>query len=181
MAALPTIAQTIDYADLAIGLCVNYNAKGVLFGKRLSAPASPVTQTIVNDALRWAYEGGAVDADTLREMANYVVWLTSPFFLTAKNTISGGSGGGTVVPSSTTRPRPLDFQVSASSIIPTGGTGLTITAFIGWNLDFDRGGISQYTTNIGDGSSYYSWDRDTGTFGCYPAAAEGEQFRLTPA
>ena len=180
MAALPTIAQTIEYADVAIGLCANNNAKGALFGRRVASPSSPVTQAIVTDALRWAYEGGAVDADTLREMANYLTWLTQSYFLTAKYLVSGG-GGGTVVPSAGVRPQPLDFQVSGTSIIPTGGSGLTINSFIGWNLQFTRGGIGQYTTNIGDGSSYYSWDRVTGTFACYPAAGTGEQFRLEPA
>lgn len=98
MAALPTIPDTIDYADLAIGLCANNNGLGALYGKRIAAPSSPVTQTIVNDALRWAYEGGAVPASQLRQMANYVVWLTSPYFSTAKSIITGGGGGGSVVP-----------------------------------------------------------------------------------
>lgn len=57
MAALPTILETIDYADLAIGLCANDNARGALYGKRLTAPSSPVTQAIVTDALRWLYAG----------------------------------------------------------------------------------------------------------------------------
>lgn len=98
MSALPTISETVQYADLAIGFCVNDNASGSLWGKRITAPSSPITQTIVNDALRWALAGGAVSAIQLRQMANYVTWLTTPYFLTAKNTISGGSGGGTVVP-----------------------------------------------------------------------------------
>ncbi len=37
MAAQPTVAETIDYADLAIGYCANDNAKGALFGKRKTA------------------------------------------------------------------------------------------------------------------------------------------------
>lgn len=179
MAALPTIAQTIDYADLAIGLCANNNAKGQLFGRRIASPSSPVTQAIVTDALRWAYDGGAVSSTDLREMANYLIWLTQSYFLTAKNLIAGG-GGGSVVPSGAARPEPLDFIVSGSSPVPTGASGLTIAAYIGWNLNFDRGGIAQNTTNVGDGSSYYGWDRDTGTFTLSPAAQASELFRLTP-
>lgn len=180
MAALPTIAQTIDYVDVAIGLCANDNSTGALFGKRKTSPSSPQTQAIINDALRWAYEGGAETDETLREMANYIVWLTNPYFLRAKYIVSGGGGGGTVVPSGAARPDPLDFQVSASSVIPTGSSSLTINAFIGWNLNFDRGGLAQNTTNIGDGSSYYSWNRDTGLFTCSPAATADELFRLSP-
>lgn len=179
MAAQPTIVETIEYADVSIGLCANDNSKGALFGKRKTAPSSPVTQAIVTDALRWAYEGGAVAAADLRQMANYLFWLINPYQLTSQNLINGG-GGGSVVPSGASRPEPLDFIVSASSPIPTGASGLTIAAYIGWNLNFDRGGIAQNTTNVGDGSSYYGWDRDTGTFTLSPAAQASELFRLTP-
>lgn len=97
MAALPTINEAIQYADVAIGLCANDNAAGSLWGKRLTAPSSPVTQAIVCDALRWARDGGAVAATQLRQMANYLLWLINPYGLTAKQLISGG-GGGTVIP-----------------------------------------------------------------------------------
>lgn len=98
MAALPDIQSTIDYAKLATALCGNDNAVGALYGKRLTAPSSPITQSIVTDALQWGLDGGAVPVTTLREMANYLVWLTNPYFMTAKRIISGGSGGGSVIP-----------------------------------------------------------------------------------
>lgn len=180
MAAQPTISETIDYADLSIGLCANDNASGALWGKRKTAPSSPITQAIVTDALRWAYNGGAVAAADLRQMANYLLWLINPYGITAQYIINNTSGGGSVVPPSSTRPLPLDFVVSVSSVIPTGGSGLSIPAYAGWNLNFDRGGIAQNTTNVGDGSSYYGWDRDTYTFSCSPALGEGELVRLTP-
>lgn len=180
MAAQPPIPLMIEYADVAIGLCANDNSKGALWGKRLTAPSSPITQAIVTDALRWAYAGGATDAETLREMANYLWWLINPYGITAQYIVSNTSGGGSVVPPSSTRPLPLDFVVSASSAVPTGSSGITIAAYAGWNLNFDRGGIAQNTTNVGDGSSYYGWDRDTATFSCSPAAYEGELFRLSP-
>lgn len=180
MAAQPTPAETIEYADLAIGLCANDNAKGALFGKRKTAPSSPVTQAIVTDALRWSLAGGATTAVELRQMANYLLWLINPYGITAQYLIDNSSGGGTVVPGTATRPDPLDFIVSASSVLPTGSTGATIAAFAGWNLQFDRGGITQNTTNVGDGSSYYSWTRATGLFSCSPALQADELVRLTP-
>lgn len=181
MAALPTIQNTIDYADLSIGLCANDNQKGSIFGKRLTSPSSPVTQAIVTDALRWALVGGAVDAQTLRQMANYLIWLIGSYGMTAKKIISGTGGGGTVVPSNIViRPLPLDFVVSVSSVIPTGANGSNISGFIGWNLQFDRNGIAQNTTDVGDGSSYYGWDRTTGIFSCFPALQDNELVRLTP-
>jgi len=180
MSSLPTIPNTIDYAKLATGLCAIDNSKGALFGKRLTAPSSPLTQSIVTSALEWAYDGGAVSSDDLRQIANYLIWLTSPYFQTAQYIISTTSGGGAVVPGTATRPEPLDFSVSASSVLPTGTTGATIAAFAGWNLQFDRGGITQNTTNVGDGSSYYGWVRASGTWSVSPALQEGELVRLTP-
>jgi len=180
MSAQPTIPLMIDYADLAIGLCANDNAKGVLWGKRLTAPSSPITQSIVNDALRWAYEGGAVSATEQRQMANYLWWLINPYGLAAEYIISNTSGGGSVVPTPSTRPLPLDFIVSSTSAVPTGSTGISIPAYAGWNLNFSRGGIEQNTTDVGDGSSFYSWDRNTAIFSCSPAAQAGELFRLSP-
>ena len=180
MSAQPTIPLMIDYADLAIGLCANDNAKGVLWGKRLTAPSSPITQSIVNDALRWAYEGGAVSATEQRQMANYLWWLINPYGLTAEYIISNTSGGGSVVPTPSTRPLPLDFIVSTTSPIPTGASGLSIPAYAGWNLNFSRGGVEQNTTDVGDGSSFYGWDRNTATFSMSPAAFEGELLRLSP-
>jgi len=180
MAAYPTIPETIVYADISTGLCANYNSEGALWGARVIPICSPVTIAIVTDALRWGAAGGAQDAETLRNMRNYLLWLIGMFGMDAKRIVSGG-GGGTVVPSPVVnRPDPLDFVVSSTSIIPTGGTGLSIPAFVGWNLDFDRGGIAQNTTNIGDGSSYYSWTRATGIFACFPALSEGELVRLSP-
>lgn len=180
MAAQPTIAQTIDYADLSIGLCANDNAKGDFFGKRLTAPSSPITQAIVTDALRWSYLGGATTAVEQRQMANYLLWLINPYGITAQYIISNTSGGGSVIPSTSTRPVPLDFIVSSSSPIPTGASGITIPAYKGWNLNFDRGGIAQNTTYVGDGSSFYTWDRDTAGFFCYPPVQESELLRLSP-
>lgn len=180
MAAQPTIPLMTDYADLAIGLCANDNAKGSLWGKRLTAPSSPITQSIVNDALRWAYQGGAVSETELRQIANYLWWLINPYGLTAEYIISNTSGGGSVVPTPSTRPLPLDFIVSTTSPIPTGASGLSIPAYAGWNLNFSRGGVEQNTTDVGDGSSFYGWDRNTATFSMSPAAFEGELLRLSP-
>ena len=178
MSALLSISDMILIGRVSIYLSSNNNSKGALFGKRLSSPFSPIQIATVTDALKWQYEGDPTD-DTLRGVADYLIWMCGSYGLQAQYIISG-SGGGTVVPSANTRPSRLDFVVSTSSIIPTGNSGLTIPQFVGWNLMFSRGGIEQSTVDIGDGSSWFSWNRDTGTFGCTPAAQEGEQFILTP-
>jgi len=178
MSALPTIQEAIDIGEVSIYLADNDNASGALWGKRLNSPYSPVQIAACTDALLWQYEGDSTD-ETLRGTANYLIWMCGKYGLQAQYIISG-SGGGTVVPSANTRPSRLDFVVSSTSIIATGGSGLTIPQFVGWNLMFSRGGVEQSTVDIGDGSSYFSWNRDTGTFSCSPAAGAGEQFILTP-
>ncbi len=186
MSALATISEAIQMGEISTYLSGNDNAAGVLWGKRLNAPASPVQIATCTDALKWQYEDllaiGAVDQDpTLRGTANYLVWMCGKYGLQALNIISGGGGGSVIpTPSPANRPLPLDFVVSATSIIPTGATGFTIAAFIGWNLQFDRGGITQNTTDVGDGSSYYGWVRANGTFSVSPSLQEGELVRLTP-
>lgn len=178
MAALPSIPDIITISKISIGLAGIDNARGSLFGKRLNSPYSIVEIAIASDTLSWQYTGDPTD-DTLRGYANYVYWMCGKYALAAQYIMTGG-GGGTVVPGGLTRPLPLDFIVSATSVFPTGSTGGTIPQYEGWNLDFDRGGLAQNTTNVGDGSSYYSWSRVTYTVAFSPALGEGELVRLTP-
>lgn len=180
--AITTIQQAIDRGQVSIYLSGNDNAKGALFGPRIAAPGSPVTIAIITDALMWGLDGGAQTDQDLREMANYLVWLTGMYGQQAEF-ILDGSGGGTVVPVSpgASLPSPLDFIVDGSTTpIISGQSTLTISNFIGYNLSFDRGGQPQYTTNPGDGTSYFSWNRVTGAFFMSPAAMPGEPLRLTP-
>ena len=183
MAILLTIAEIIEVGDVSIYLSSNDNSKGSLFGKRLSSPYSSVEIDVVTDAVRWGNEDDGDDIDNtvaLRSTANYLLWMCGKYGQQAQYIISG-AGGGTVIPGqSVSRPEPLDFIVSASSVIITGATGATLSAFIGWNLNFSRGGIGQNTTDVGDGSSYYGWVRETGAFTVSPALQEGELIRITP-
>ena len=51
MAALPTIAETIEIGDVSIYLSGNDNSRGSLFGNRLANPTSNVLIAIVTDAI----------------------------------------------------------------------------------------------------------------------------------
>ena len=77
-------------------------------------------------------------------------------------------------------PVPYDFTVSTTTIIPEGSSTVTLSAFIGCNLEFTRNNITQTTTDPGGGGSYFYWNSATGQFICYPAASLGESFRLVP-
>lgn len=79
-------------------------------------------------------------------------------------------------------PEPLDFIVSSTSIIPTGGTSLTITDYIGYNLLVVRTSSVQHTTTTG--GVYYSWNKNSGLLTLLPnpdgAALVDEQILLMP-
>lgn len=96
--AIATIQETIDRGNVSIYLSANDNSKGLLFGHRKASPISPVTIAMVTDALTWGRDGGAQTDEELRNMANYLVWLTGKYGQQAQ-AILDGEGGGTVVPS----------------------------------------------------------------------------------
>jgi len=124
---------------------------------------------------------GGVDAytnPTARGVANYLQWLCGKFGLTAQYVISG-AGGGSVLPIfPSSIPNPFEFVVSSTSFIPTGSSTAVISSYIGFNVIFVRGGITQSTVNIG--GSYFTWDKLSGTFTCSPAAYVGELFQIYP-
>lgn len=93
----PTIAQTIAQGDISTYLIGNDNAKGALFGKRLTAPGSMVSVAMITDALRWGSDGGGQTTQDLRAMANYLIWLIGMYGQQAQ-VISEAAGGGAVVP-----------------------------------------------------------------------------------
>lgn len=172
-----TISETIVVGDISSALAANDNSAGALFGKRLASPTSPVTIRMVADALQWAVDGGNVSDADLRGIANYLIWLCGKYAFEAENIIGAGGSVSTLIPGAL-RPARIDFTVSATSYFPTGSTGGSISSFLGYNLDFIRGGISQSTLNTEP--SYFSWNRATATFAVYPALAEGEVIALIP-
>jgi len=95
--AIATIAQAIAQGQIALYLIGNDNAKGSLFGKRLTAPGSMVSVAMITDALDWGNSGGAQTTKDLRSMANYLIWLIGMYGQQAQ-AISQVQGGGAVVP-----------------------------------------------------------------------------------
>lgn len=174
-----TIPQAINNGYASTYLCVRYNDKQALFsGGALAAPTSPVTIQMVTDALSWGYDGGSQTAPALNTVKNYLIWLIGKFGLEAS--VITGSGGSVIpiVPTITT-PARMDFVVSGSSPIPSGGSSLLLTNFIGYQVDFVRGGISQSTINTEP--SYFSFNSLTGSFSCYPVLQAGELVALIPS
>lgn len=173
-----TIAETIVIGKIGSALVGNYNSKGTLFSPALAAPGSPVLIRMAADSLQWAVDGDNETAANLRLVANYIIWLCGPFAMIAAGMIGAG-GSTTNIPSGATRPSRIDFVVSASSQFPTGSTGGSISNFIGYNVDFIRGGFSQsqITTEL----TYILWNRSTGVLFISSALAEGEIISIIPS
>lgn len=97
--SIATIPQAISRGDVSIYLCGNDNSIGSVFGGRKAAPGSTVSIAMVTDALRWGYNDGdnSQTEASIRETANYLVWLSGRYGQQAQ-AILEGSGGGSVIP-----------------------------------------------------------------------------------
>jgi len=182
MPILLDIPDIIETGDVSGPLSALYTNKKALFGGSVIRPIPPIQIAIITDILRWGYDGGAQSNTTLRHIGNYAYWMYNRFQLEAQNILSGPGGGSVVpTPSGGGFPNDLDFIVSASTIIPTGGTSVSLPQFIGFDVDFARNGTMQYTTPQAGGALYYSWNSVTGIFtllGTSPEAQVGESFRI---
>lgn len=170
MAALPSIAETIDIGRGTMYIMSNDIADGSLFGKRLPSLQTTVLIGLVTDALKWQNETNPSDT-TLRGVANYDIWLCGKYGSEARQL----SGGGTVLPIVPgTMPLPIEFVVDNSgTFMISGESTVNIPQFIGYNVMFNRNYVPQ--TQVYDvANSYFSWDRDTGDFTCYPAVSYQE-------
>jgi hypothetical protein len=116
---------------------------------------------------------------TLTATANYLLALCQPYGLAAQNK-SGIAG--TIAGVSTTGGTPdrIDFKVdSSTSYMITGQSSVTITAFIGFNLEVDRNGIPQST--LSSQASYFTWIKATGLLTISPALSDEELIALIPS
>lgn len=129
-----TVPQAIVRGDISIYLSAIDNKKGSLFTPRIAAPLSNVTIAMVTDALRWGYDGGAQTDESLRHVANYLIWLTGAYGQEAEAILNGG-GGGSVVPSGPSNIYPFfiystNFESDGVTYIDTRIEGDTLSIFI---------------------------------------------------
>lgn len=124
------------------------------------------------------FAGGVTENNLdLDATSNYLNALCGKYGLEATYLISPGGILSTITSPSTV-PSPIEFIVSGSSLIANGGGAATISSFVGFNVLFIRNGVSQSTIN--NGGSYFSWDKITGVFNCFPNATTDELFQLYP-
>jgi len=134
-------------------------------------------------SVEWYNDQTTQDADILYQISNWLFALEGIYGLQAQY-ISNSGGGQIASIIRADTPEPLDFIVSGSSIITTGSSTVSLIqyGFLGYNIELTRGGITQFTTDPGDGTTYYSWNRTSGTLVLINGAAQlGEQIRIFPS
>lgn len=172
---MPTTASIVSIYPVAQYLAtIDINKRG-LYGGGVDLQLPEKIRNIGMSVER-IYNDNPTDT-TLTTTANYLYALMGKYGMQAQ-AVTGIAGSVAGIISNVQSPLPLDFEVTVSSIISDGENTKTFTAFIGCNIEFTRGGITQNTTNIG--GSYYTWNKVTGEFFCYPNASLTELFRIVP-
>ena len=184
---MPTTARTLEIAPVCGYLASRDVQKGLAFNGEFLDPRTPILIYYVYKVLNLIYTQDSTYSGVVA-VGNYLYALCSPWYFEAEAIVDGGGGGQIpgITPGGTTV-NALDFEVTASSIIPTGGTTLLLDGTNDnpdWRgiaiVNLSRDGIWQNTTNLGLGYSYYSWNSYSGLLTISGAATAGELIRITP-
>lgn len=176
---MPTPSEIMDIYPIAQYLAVQDIGRRGLDGGGVDVT---LPQKIYNigKSIQRVFDDDPTDS-SLTQTTNFLYALCGKYALQALAVAENSGVVSSVTSLTSTLPLPLDFIVSASSTIVTGASSVVISSFIGFNVEFTRGGQPQYTTNPGDGTTYYSWDRTTGTLTLFNGVAQvDERFRIVP-
>lgn len=184
-----TVQQQLNIANACSIYASNELVSGKVDGGLLDERL-PSLLFATRQGLEWLYELDPTNED-LTPIGNGLIAICK-HYAKAENEIVGGGSVPSVNPN-TALPQPIDWRVSgtasATAPLATADTSVVLDGtngmpdLRGYNVAYTRGGIPQYTTNPGDGSNYYGWDRLTGLFqllGSAPSAVLGEQMRIDP-
>lgn len=172
-----SVSQIINIAKISEYLARLDEQKGNLFGQRVS-PYTSMALYMERKAVEYYYDNDPGNS-TLNQTAWYLYSLCRGYNLRANSILSGGGGGSISPITPPTVPPPYQFIVAASgNILNDGESSTTISAYIGYNLLFTRGGIPQSTVDTEP--TYYTWDKSTGLFTVSPAVNSGELLQFYP-
>jgi hypothetical protein len=179
---MPTVAQIVSLYPIAQYLCQNDIDDNGLYAKGVNVQLPQKIRNI-GDSVARIYNADPTD-ETLPLTANYLWTLCGKWGQQAQSVTQSAGSIPSITPSAGL-PEPLDWIVSpTSSPLANGDTTVTFDGtgglpdLRGYNISFIRGGLVQYTTDPGDGSTYYSWDRTNAVFTISAAANTGEQLRI---
>jgi len=182
-----TAQQIIDIANASCVYASNELSGGARHGGLVDEQLPSLTY-LIRQGYEWLYELSPSDED-LDTIGNYLIAI-SKFALKAENEITGG-GSVTPITPNPALPQPIDWRVSgtATALAPlaTGESSVVLDGtggmpdLRGYNVDFFRNNTIQHTTDAGDGSTYYSWNRISGLFTLINGAAQStELMRISP-
>lgn len=175
--------------QISIGaLCALYSDNELSSGIRQGGVIDtglPVQIYAVNQGLKWQLEYGPSNTTDLTIIGNHLISICRHQFR-AQGVLALNNGGtiSPIVPSRNV-PNRIDFIVSATSFIPTGGSEVYIPQFVGYPVQLIRGSTDQYTTPQPGGATYFRWNIVTGLLQLLPsgsggAATEGESIAIIP-
>ena len=172
--AVLSVAQIIRVAKISQYLCSVDIMKQGLFGGGIDLELPEKIKNVRDDVEYW-YGLDSTD-DTLRETSNYLYALCGRYAMAAQG-ITGGGGSISPTNPNVSIPAPIEFVVDAStSFIIEGESSALIPQFIGYNIMFSRNNIIQ--TQVDTSGSYFIWNKATGLFVVYGAAALDELFSI---
>jgi len=170
---MPTNTIILSNAPIASVLAGNDISKGSLYGQRIDPLLDQkiyATYFVIKKIYDLDPNYSGMTAACL-----YLWELMGKYGIQAQAYTGGGGSIAGITAGSA--PLPYNFIVDAStSFMIDGESSKTISAFIGYNLLFVRGGVVQSTVNTE--SSYYSWNKTTGLFTCSPAMVTSELILL---
>lgn len=175
---MPTVAEILNYAPTASYLAANAVDKAKLFNKNNLNPILPQQIYALYFILKEIYNRNPV-YDGLVPCANYLWEIMGRYGIQAQGIF--GSGGSVTPITPSLVPDPFDFIVDGSSLIPTGGSSVDLSAYgyIGFDIIFVRGGIPQSINNTG--GYYYSYDNTTAILTLLGGAAQAtESMQIYP-
>lgn len=169
---MPSVATILNYAPTASYLAANANAKGNLFNKGKLNPLLPQQIYAIYFVAREIYNNDPT-YDGLVPVCNYLWEIMGRYGIAAQGVY--GSGGSVTPINPALAPDPFDFVVSASSLIPTGGSSVDLSSYgyIGFDIILVRNGITQSVNNTG--ATYYSFDNTTGILTLLGGAANADE------
>ena len=170
-----SVPEIIEVAKLSQMLCSQDLAKSGLYSAGTDGQLDRKLYAVRKN-VEWMYDLDPTD-DTLSGTANYLLALCGRYRFRALTLLNAGGVIAPVTPD-VNMPDPIEFVVTASSLIVTGGNSLSISQFVGYNVVFFRNNIPQ--TQVNTAGTYFSWNKSTGLFTCVGVAAEDELFSINP-